>query len=750
MQLTSLQQGTVNEILRCYESEEKVVCEFKAPTGSGKTLMASAFISHLIERHPNERFIFIIATPSASSLPYFFEQKINKYKADLPYSKFEVAYIRSPSSAKADKSEAIPKILPERNKVYIFGKASFGKGRILQEYGIIADFVHAAREQGYRLIYIRDEAHIGGEKIDNGNEARNFEALMTGAAAFVLKMTATPSNRPGTKKVVLRERDLNSEILNEGRFLLKTTFVPILDKSLEDERVLAEAIRKFKKVKAEYASLSIGINPAMLIQVENSSSANKEKKAEFETALADIKKTLTAANLSWVQYFGDGDKDSNRVYKNDFSLDDITRNTNDIDVVIFKIGPATGWDIPRACMLVQLRKVSSLTLNTQTLGRIKRNPYPGLTRNEVTDKYYVLSNVKDEDEDVRTYSYRVQKKFAHETFLTIALENEHELRKDKGASAAFKKAFRAWLKEHTNHLKQCVASLFGDGTSYRKVILQTSNGKEVTSCVTNPFLFLRDYKRLCAAHRAVVERIRESVAAFARKEKMSEAFLMTVLLELHRKEIREMTLRTRTCKPIFKIKEGVYDPKEYFEIQSGDLKAERISRREYLFDIDSGSGDQIARQPLDSTPEEIIFDHIYNFSDESGEVKLWAKNQTSSNVFGNYLDENNEIHRSYFDFIVKFRNGHYLYIEVKGKDDIDAEKTARLEVAYRDYFRTQDLFSPKLTIAVCRVDTANRLVATNLYYDVEKWAKVELAEKDFPSLLKTIAEIDCTLIAAEV
>lgn len=127
MELTSLQKSTVMDILDLYNPEEKVICEFKAPTGSGKTLMATYLISSIMERNQNDKFVFVIATPSSSSLPYFFEQKINKYKKDLPFSKFDVEYIQSPSTAKSDKSEALPKIISEPNKVYIFGKSSLEK-----------------------------------------------------------------------------------------------------------------------------------------------------------------------------------------------------------------------------------------------------------------------------------------------------------------------------------------------------------------------------------------------------------------------------------------------------------------------------------------------------------------------------------------------------------------------------------------------------------------------------------------------
>ena len=171
---------------------ERVKVDFKAPTGSGKTFMATHFISSLIERNVGDQFVFVIATPSSSDLPLFFEQKINQYKKDLPYSNFDVEYVESPSSSKDDKTESTPKLIPQINKVYIFGKSTFGKGRIYTERNIIEDFVLMIRDRNIKLIYIRDEAHIGG-RTTNDDETKRFEDLMQRNAHFVINMTATPN-----------------------------------------------------------------------------------------------------------------------------------------------------------------------------------------------------------------------------------------------------------------------------------------------------------------------------------------------------------------------------------------------------------------------------------------------------------------------------------------------------------------------------------------------------------------------------
>ncbi len=97
MLLLEPQERVVKEIVNCYGKEKEI--QFKAPTGSGKTLMATSVIANMINNYPEKKFIFIIATISSSSLPEAFEKKINEYKEDLITSDFEVEYIKSPSNS---------------------------------------------------------------------------------------------------------------------------------------------------------------------------------------------------------------------------------------------------------------------------------------------------------------------------------------------------------------------------------------------------------------------------------------------------------------------------------------------------------------------------------------------------------------------------------------------------------------------------------------------------------------------------
>ena len=58
MLLTSLQSQKVEEIVNHFNNGNRRV-DFKAPTGSGKTLMATGVISKLINTNSDKKWIFI-------------------------------------------------------------------------------------------------------------------------------------------------------------------------------------------------------------------------------------------------------------------------------------------------------------------------------------------------------------------------------------------------------------------------------------------------------------------------------------------------------------------------------------------------------------------------------------------------------------------------------------------------------------------------------------------------------------------
>lgn len=143
-----------------------------------------------------------------------------------------------------------------------------------------------------------------------------------------------------------------------------------------------------------------------------------------------------------------------------------------------------------------------------------------------------------------------------------------------------------------------------------------------------------------------------------------------------------------------------------------DLENDNNSKEidgKYMFEIKK-NGQEDLEQMLDSQPEIVVWKKLKGiFMNDNKKIKLWCKNQRTWNIFGEYYDDFKQEHRSYFDFIIKFENEKYLYLEVKGSDDkdIDKSKTEMLKRAYEDYFKGNVLYAKNLVICVVEVDGEN-------------------------------------------
>lgn len=70
----------------------------------------------------------------------------------------------------------------------------------------------------------------------------------------------------------------------------------------------------------------------------------------------------------------------------------IEKNNNEVNFMIFKVAPATGWDCPRADILVMFREINSPSFHTQIIGRIKRMPEGHHYEKEELNKAYIYTN----------------------------------------------------------------------------------------------------------------------------------------------------------------------------------------------------------------------------------------------------------------------------------------------------------------------------------------------------------------------
>lgn len=508
-----------------------------------------------------------------------------------------------------------------------------------------------------------------------------------------------------------------------------------MKKDLSDSDLLFDAVSEFKKIKNEYKKLELDkgivIRPALLIQVDNESANNKE----FQKNLSTIKTVLTENGLAWAQYFGNGDKDSNRVYGSDFSLTEITDNSSDIDCVIFKIGPSTGWDIPRACMLLQLRNVSSITLNTQTIGRVKRNPFPMLEKHEITDKYYIYSNAPSANDELSYYHYEVKDEITDDQFLAIKIINKHSLKEE--ITDTIQNEIYLLLESEKGKITQQIKDFFATDSSGNIVWKKkriNANGHEIYSEVRSIFLVLKELHFLVKKNQILFSNLKTTLDRFYmdvfRSEELGNGlstrieYLYFAVLEFYLDDIKSIIRKNNHFVPNYDVDFSQYRPKQYVEVYSRDeslLEGDIFDMSKYLFKIKK-NGEEWEKQPLDSNAEEKFVNFLNSVIAKFGDcIKIWCKNSTSSNVNGEYINKSYNVSYSYFDFIIKFNNGVNLYIEVKSENDIDIVKTEKLKEAYREYFRrpfkSSTIDDSRLVICVATMPVNRNKPIIETFYD---------------------------------
>lgn len=751
MILTKSQSDTVNKLFNIYvdvlnnKNHNKIV-NFKAPTGSGKTFISSELISRIFEYNStylyNAKTVIIVATVSNAELPKQFTKKLNSYKKYHLYNKYDIEYISSPSSSNSAKSSENDVYFKLDNnvkeKVFVFGTSSFGKKKVFTDRGILDNFLTDIKNKGYKLIYIRDEAHIGG-KTDADKSVR-FDEKMTNNSDFVIKMTATVKDY--SNLVELKVGDLNSD----GQYLLKSP--PITPKFYKesidnDDEIIDKAIEDFQKIKKDYANLNdCFIRPAMLVQVDNDSKKNKEKHNSFLKGMELLESKFKKAGLVYLKYLDGEPYISSQVGENTLSY--ASKNDSLIDVIIFKVGPATGWDIPRACMLLQLRSVSSENLNIQTIGRIMRNPYPNLEQNDVCKKCYLYSSYQLPSREI--ISYKIKDKFIDEKLYVGEIDRnfkDHETNRNN-----YQKDVIKWLK--SNEFKSIIDDfdINNDIVYTHEKLGDTDRIYKIPNYVS---LLIYNYKKWREYNEnksgLIISSFDTVIMKLAKSYKYDLEILKYIFLKniSHIKDLFAKHWKWVKNRDAYIIKkDGLIKPHYYLWKDSKKepkfFNFKEIENYGYVQITNDNSEKYI--QYLDSGPELEFYkklkEELFNKNSKNPEIRFFAKMPTlgSQIYFEYYSNVTQTIAKSYMDYALVIDNKTYM-IEVKSADeDYNPEKTTELDIGYEKYMQKLDMLGDEKLILI--LYQYNKKTASHYFNywdsDRKKWCRGHSAKETFNKL----------------
>lgn len=325
----------------------------KAPTGSGKTYMMADFMNRILATHSN--IVFLVSSLSKSDLA---EQNYNSFCAlceNGTFTNLNSYLINSETSGEGSI------FIPTDHNVYVLPRDLYKDKSKLKEEGAFLNFLSEIRGDllkgtAGKIIYvIKDECHIATKNLD---ELGDFFSV-------VINFSATPK----LSRKQLPDVEISNTAAEEAKLIKQVAFQPETD-------TLDAALDKFEEIKADYTN-KLRVNPCFIIQISNKDKAEEELNNNIFPTLNNTKHQ----DLKWV--YITGDQSGKGCQTNDSGLNKLKVSKwkeymkgqeSSISVIIFKMVISEGWDIPRACMLYQVRDTQSKQLDEQVMGRVRRNP----------------------------------------------------------------------------------------------------------------------------------------------------------------------------------------------------------------------------------------------------------------------------------------------------------------------------------------------------------------------------------------
>lgn len=353
---------------------------FKAPTGSGKTVMMASLLNKFCEELP-ERY------------------ELEKRKAAFIWIAPNKLYIQSYNALKGYFAE-MRSIKPiffddvmdnelQPNEVLFVNWESINKEKntMIRENETnknLYSFINKAKLNDTEIIVIIDEEHMFA---NTKTAKRANEVLQKIYPKIEIRVSATPTTNSDYRTLVERQDVIAEEMIKEG-IILNPALDTIVQQGRSLEEILLEqALEKREELRQAYESLGIKINPLLLIQLPNDSSDNNtlddQKYIDVVLQNLEVKYNITVNNNKLAVWLS-GRKDN---------VEDIEKPDNMVEVLLFKQAIALGWDCPRAGVLLIFRELKSTSFTIQTVGRILRMPEQKHYPNPLLNQGYVFTNL---------------------------------------------------------------------------------------------------------------------------------------------------------------------------------------------------------------------------------------------------------------------------------------------------------------------------------------------------------------------
>ncbi len=321
------------------DTNSKKVITIKAPTGAGKTVILIKFIDEFLN-NTSGKTAFVWLCPGKGDL----EEQSKKSMEELTPQR------------------------DARNLLYSMlvgfeaGSITFINWELVTKKGNTAikdseranlfEKIAEAHKAGIEFIVIIDEEHLNNTK-------KADDIIEAFAAKNIIRVSATANKVSHQEFYEISEDDvINAGLITRAIYVNEGVEE---DKDIQNDYdyLLELADKKRQEILEQYKAFNVNVRPLVLIQFPM---------AQPETIKA-VEDKLSSMGYTY-------DNGMVNIWMSDDKIvsDDLTKLDGSAGFLLMKQAISTGWDCPRAKILVKLREGGSEDFQIQTIGRIRRMP----------------------------------------------------------------------------------------------------------------------------------------------------------------------------------------------------------------------------------------------------------------------------------------------------------------------------------------------------------------------------------------
>ncbi len=342
------------------DSRSKQTIVVKSPTGSGKTIILIGFVDEYLSK-VNAKTAFIWLCPGKGDLE---EQSRQKMRIVAPHRNTQNLF------------EALQNGFAPESTTFINWELVTKRGNTAirdNERKNLFDRIADAHRNGINFMVIIDEEH-------SNNTAKAKTIIDAFAAKNIIRVSATAIKNNRYEYYEIDEMDVIDEGLITKALYVNEGIEDNIEVSNDYDFLLDLADEKRKAIAARYKQVlpeNKIIRPLVLIQFPN---GQPETIRAVEQKLESMGYTYDNGMVSiWMS------EDKRDLPNN------LTENDSTPVFLLMKQAISTGWDCPRAKILVKLREGMSEQFEIQTIGRIRRMPEAHHYEDDLLDFCYVYT-----------------------------------------------------------------------------------------------------------------------------------------------------------------------------------------------------------------------------------------------------------------------------------------------------------------------------------------------------------------------